>query len=71
MRVREPLNVTILNQIEVKYYELLVVLFGNPFIDTMESKKKEKKNVYCTQEEENTIYSIIVLACFVFFKFQR
>lgn len=43
MRVREPLNVTILNQTEVKYYELLVVLFGNPFIDTMESKKKKKK----------------------------
>lgn len=43
MRLREPLNVTILNQAEVKYYELLVVLFRNPFIDAMESKKKEKK----------------------------
>lgn len=43
MRLGELLNVTILNQIEVKYYELLVVLFGNPFIDAMESKKKKKK----------------------------
>lgn len=37
--LREVLNVTVLNQIEVKYYKLLVVLFGNPFIDAMESKK--------------------------------
>lgn len=41
MRLREFLNVTILNQTEVKYYEVLVVLFGNPFIDAMESKKKK------------------------------
>lgn len=37
MRLREPLNVTILNKIEVKHEQLLVVLFGNPFIDAMES----------------------------------
>ncbi len=42
MRLRELLNVTILNETGVKYYELLVVLFGNPFIDAMESKKKKK-----------------------------
>lgn len=42
MRLRELFNVTILNQTEVKYNELLVVLFGNPFIDAMESKKEKK-----------------------------
>lgn len=45
VRLREVLNVTVLNQTEVKYYKLLVVLFGNPFIDAMESNK-EKKNVF-------------------------
>lgn len=43
VRLRELLNVTILNQTGVKYYKVLVVLFGNPFIDAMESKKKKKK----------------------------
>lgn len=42
MGLRELLNVTVLNQTEVKFYKFLVVLFGNPFIDAMESKKKKK-----------------------------
>lgn len=44
MRFRKILNVTVLNQTEVKYYELFVVLFGNPFIDTMESTEKKKNS---------------------------
>lgn len=40
--VREPLNVTVLNQIKVKYDELLIVLFGNPFIDAVESEEEKK-----------------------------
>lgn len=41
--VREPLNVTVLNQIEVKYDEFLIVLFGNPFVDAVESEEKKKR----------------------------
>lgn len=37
VRLRQLLNVTVLNQTEEKLYDLLVVLFGNPFIDAMES----------------------------------
>lgn len=54
VRFREPLDVTILNQTEVKHYHLLVVLFGNPFIDAMESKtkkKKEKKEMFMLPEK--------------------
>lgn len=40
VRVREPRNVTVLNKIEVKHQQLLIVLFGNPFIDAMESRRK-------------------------------
>jgi len=35
----ELLNVTVLEQIEVKYNELLVVLFGNPFINAVKPKR--------------------------------
>lgn len=42
VRLRELPNVTILNQIEVEQYKLLIVLHGNPFIDAMESKTKKK-----------------------------
>lgn len=45
MGLREPLNVTVLNQIEVKYDEFLVVLFGNPFIDAVESEERKKKDL--------------------------
>lgn len=58
MRLREPLNVTILNQAEIKYYELLVVLFRNPFIDAMESKKK-RKNVDFNEDEEPVIHYVL------------
>lgn len=58
MWLREPLNVTILNQAEVKYYELLVVLFRNPFIDAMESKKK-KKNVGFNEDEDPVIHYVL------------
>lgn len=58
MRLREPLNVTILNQAEVKCYELLIVLFRNPFIDAMESKKK-KKNVDFNEDEEPVIHYVL------------
>lgn len=43
VRLRKLLNVTVLNETEVKHYKLLIVLFGNPFIDAMESKTKEKQ----------------------------
>lgn len=59
MRLREPLNVTILNQAEVKYYELLVVLFRNPFIDAMESKKRKKKKVDFNEDEEPVIHYVL------------
>lgn len=52
MGLREPLNVTVLNQIEVKYEELLVVLFGNPFIDAVESEDKKKKKDLQFKEKE-------------------
>lgn len=42
VRLGKLLNVTVLNETEEKYYELFIVLFGNPFIDAMESKKKKK-----------------------------
>lgn len=51
MGLREPLNVTVLNQIEVKYDEFLVVLFGNPFIDAVESEEKKKK-IYLKAESQ-------------------
>lgn len=38
--LRELPSVTILNQIEVKLNELLVVLFGNPLVDAVESEKR-------------------------------
>lgn len=41
VRLREPLNVTILNKVEVKHQQLFIVLFGNPFVDAMESKRKK------------------------------
>lgn len=44
MRLRKLLTVTVLKQAEVKHHKLLVVLFGNPFIDAVESKKKKKKH---------------------------
>lgn len=66
MRVREPLNVTILNQTEVKYYELLVVLFGNPFIDTMESKKKEKK-MFIVPKKKKILYIRLLFLHVLFF----
>lgn len=40
VRLRELPSVTILNQIEVKLNELLVVLFGNPLVDAVESEKR-------------------------------
>lgn len=42
VRLGKLLNVTILNQTGVKYYKLLIVLFGNPFVDAMESTKKKQ-----------------------------
>lgn len=52
MRLREPLNVTILNKIEVKHQQLFIVLFGNPFIDAMESKRKTLNvDVPCNEYE--------------------
>lgn len=39
VRLRELPSVTILNQIEVKLNELLVVVFGNPLVDAVESEK--------------------------------
>lgn len=42
MRLRKFPNVTVLNQAEVKHDNLLIVLFGNPFIDAMESIKRQE-----------------------------
>lgn len=62
VRLREPLNVTILNQAEVKYYELLVVLFRNPFIDAMESKKKKKKMLILIKKKK-LLYIMCFMGC--------
>ena len=52
MRLRELLNVTILNQIEEKYYKVLIGLFGNPFIDAMDSAKKKKKSFKVSKKKK-------------------
>lgn len=46
VRLREPPSVAILNQIEVKLNELLVVLFGNPLVDAVESEKTTRRRDY-------------------------
>ena len=55
MRLREILNVTVLNQTKVKRDVLLVVLYGNPFVDAMQSKKQ--KNSFA----DSSLYSFSVL----------
>lgn len=45
VRLRQLLNVAVLNQTGVKKHKLLVVLLGNPFVDAMESKKQKEKLV--------------------------
>lgn len=46
VRLRELPSVAILNQIEVKLNELLVVLFGNPLVDAVESEKTIRRRNY-------------------------
>lgn len=46
VRLRELPSVTILNQIEVKVNELLVVLFGNPLVDAVKSGETIKMRKY-------------------------
>lgn len=45
VRLRELPGVTVLNQIEVKVNELLVVLFGNPLVDAVKSEETSVKRL--------------------------
>lgn len=46
VRLRELPSVAILNQTEVKLNELLVVLFGNSLVDSVESEKTIRRRNY-------------------------
>lgn len=61
MRLRELLNVAILNQTEEKYHQLLVVLFGNPFIEPMESNKKKKYGIFMVSNKNKILVFIQLL----------
>lgn len=63
VRLGKLLNVTILNQTGVKYYKLLIVLFGNPFVDAMESKKKKQTCFFNGILKERKMHYLLSVIC--------
>lgn len=63
VRLGKLLNVTILNQTGVKYYKLLIVLFGNPFVDAMESKKKKQTCFLNGISKERKMHYLLSIIC--------